>query len=369
MEGLPSNGAPRALIVGAGAVGRVLASHLIRGGATVAFLVRRLEHAQYLTANPIELHQLPLTPFGGRAAVSTHRVATHASVEDARAAGPWDVIVLAIPADALRSLVGLSTIPCHAVILLAAGLEDRRFVSETLLGAAPTAPAVVEGGITFIAWQAPLPRERFPAIPPPAAPAAAGAGVAAPVAYVVPGPFLFSTARGCQQPRVLGALCRALRVGGLGCKVVPSVGAELAPAEGFLMPWLVALEVCAWDWGRLRRDRELLALLARAARESMRITTMAHSSGPSCLVGLVIGLVRGWVLSIAMAIAPMLFRPFDIERYIEFHFQKVGGQTVLFIDGIVNTGKAAGLATQALEQLRARNPRFSRGGPTSAATK
>mmetsp|Transcript_19098 Transcript_19098/g.49302 ORF Transcript_19098/g.49302 Transcript_19098/m.49302 type:complete len:374 (-) Transcript_19098:93-1214(-) len=356
--------APRVLIVGAGAVGRVLAHYLLRGGATVAFLVRRKEHAQHLASHPIEIHQLPLVPCG-TTKVSTHVVAAYATLDDARNAGRWDVVFLALPSDALKRLEGLAELPCDAVVLMTQGLADHGVLVDKLRSTARhPPPTVIEGGITFIAWQAPIPRERFAAIPPrpdfTATSGGAGANVAAPVAFVLPAPFVLSMPKGQPATPVLNDLRGIMRKGGLSCKLVPSVGAELALAEGFLMPWLIALEAREWNWARLRSDRELRTVLAQAARESMRITISAHAGSLTCVQSVAIAAVRGWVIAVAMAIAPLLFCSFDIERYIEFHFgSKTAAQTILMVEGFVQAGKTAGLSTIAIEHLCGRNPRWS----------
>jgi ketopantoate reductase len=131
----------RALVVGAGAVGQVLALHLVRAGAEVSFAVRRPD-----AVRPVTLWRL--RSVGGRGRDVLPALPTSRN-------GPFDVVFLTVPSDALDGAFlrevakgfGEAT-----VVGLQPGLDDRR----RLLSLGVTEPQLVRCLISLVAFHAPL---------------------------------------------------------------------------------------------------------------------------------------------------------------------------------------------------------------------
>lgn len=336
------------LVVGAGAVGAVIASALAAADCEVAFLLKP-SRAKALAGDAITLSTLcrPLHAMLQRSrSAARHSFRVFGSTAAAATARKWDVVILAVAAPALRDRAWLaqavSLAPDGVLVFVAGGVAGSEY---GLLGeAGATQAQLCQLGFTCIAWQPPLLR------PGEAAPAAAAATPRLETHYVAPGPLLLA---GQAAP----ALAARLRVGGLGCSLVASVDAELLHADAVLLPLCCALEVAGWSFAALRRDAALRGLCAGAARECLAV---AHKSvGASLLWWLAPFFVRGWLLWLLALLAPFAL-PFDIEAYLHTHFGAKGavnGQTRLFLEGFSASGGGS-RAMPRLGALRTRNARW-----------
>ena len=141
----------RVLIVGAGAVGQVYGLALQRGGAEVAFYVKP-QHAEEARAG-FALYRLNRGKSPEPIRFDGFGVLT--SIPEVRAQ-PWDQVWLAVSTPALRgswfdeiaAATGNATVVC-----LQPGPEGQGRATQA------AGNRVVTGIITFIAYQAPLPRE------------------------------------------------------------------------------------------------------------------------------------------------------------------------------------------------------------------
>lgn len=314
---------PRALVVGAGAVGQVYAHHLARGGAEVAFLVKPA-HAEEL-GGPLTLYPLNRPRRQRTQPVAFQRFAV---LKDAAAVAsqPWDQVYLTISSTALRAegwFAGLAAaIGGATLVLLQSGPEDRHFISQHLPD-----EQIVEGVITLISYRAPLPGEtRFPRPG---------------VAYWFPplSPSLMS------GPRV-AAVVAALRAGELPARRHRDIGAVSAFPTALLMPLMAVLEQAGWSF-RTVRERPRLALAAEAADEALAV--MARRRGRRAPWPLRL-LNHPLVVRLALAVAPRLI-PLDIETYLRVHFTKVGDQTRDFLRTYLTLGRAQGLSVEGLARL------------------
>jgi len=314
---------PRVLVVGAGAVGQVYGHHLHRGGAEVAFLVKPAHAAEL--AGPLTLYPLnrPRRQRAQPVAFGEFRVHTDvATVARER----WDQVYLAVSSTALRAgdwfarlaaAIGEATL-----VLLQPGPDDGRFVRQWVPD-----ERTVQGVITLISYQAPLPGERrFP-----------GPGVA----YWFPplGPSLMSGAR-------VAPVLAALRAGGLPARRHRDIGASSVFATALLMPLMAVLERAGWSF-RTVREPGRLALAAQAAGEALRVMAQQRGRPAPWLLRLV---NRPLAVRLALAVAPRLI-PLDIEAYLRVHFTKVGDQTRDFLGTYLALGRGAGLPTEALAKL------------------
>src|SRR6218665_2526920 len=232
------------LLVGAGAVGQVYGRHLAAAGHDVSFFVKPAHVAALASGMP--LHRLG--HIRKHSEVWTgYKLVTDL---DAVAAQKWDQVWLCTSSDALRTplmqelltRVGNATLVC-----LQPGPEDAALVREQL--ADPT--QLVQGLITFISYQSPLPGESEPD------------GISF---YLPPmAPALFSGSEVRVQPAV-----QALKKGGMSARAVPDLHVAAGGADGLLIPLVAALELHNWQLAGFAGS-EAFALGSDAARETLDI--------------------------------------------------------------------------------------------------
>lgn len=307
------------LIVGAGAVGQVYATHLKRSGAYVAVLVK----PKYA-----EECQRGLTIYQLRT-LRRHTVETFqpddvlTAVEDVAAQG-WDQVWLCVPTSALEGewldrlleAAGDATVVCPQP-----GLQVRDRVARVV-----PPQQVVSGTIGFISYQAPLPGE------------ALDPGVA----YWFP-PLEASRFSG--HPDRVDPVVAALRRGGCPARVHRDARALLAYSSCLLMPHVAALEGAGWSFEELRHGKWLM-LAARAAAEAMKVVAVQLSISPPWYRSL----VQPWLTRSLTLLAPLVM-PFDLERYLRYHFTKVGEQSRLLMQGMCEDARTNGVEATALTEL------------------
>lgn len=307
------------LIVGAGAIGQVYATHLKKSGAYVGV---------YVKPKYAEACQRGLTIYQLRT-LRRHTVETFqpddvlTSVEDVAAQG-WDQVWLCVSTaalegewlDRLLDAAGDATVVCPQPGL---HVRDR-------IGRIVPPQQVVTGTIGFISYQAPLPGE------------ALDPGVA----YWFP-PLEASRFSG--HPDRVDPVVAALRRGGCPARVHRDARAALAFSSCLLMPHVTALEGAGWSLEELRHGKWLL-LAARAAVESMRVVSAQLSlSMPWYRV-----VIQPWLSRTIILFAPLIL-PFDAERYLRYHFTKVGDQSRLLMQGMYEGARQNGVEAPALTEL------------------
>ncbi len=312
----------KVLVVGAGAVGQVYAAHLKRSGAHVALFVRpeRAEDAK----RGVTLYRMRTFRRHMVETFVPDQVVT--SFSEVGAEG-WDQVWLCVPttalaepwAEALLRAVGDAT-----VVSISPGLDLR----DRLSALVPPSN-VVSGVVGLIAYQGPLPGE----------PLDPG------IAYMCP-PFVKSRFSG--HPDRVDPVVAALRRGGCPAKVHADARSALAFSSSAIMPVVVALEGAGWSFDELRHG-PWLSLAARASREAMQITERRLSAAPPQSAAL----VRPWIVRLALLLAPLVL-PFDLEKYMRFHFTKVGDQSRLLMRGYATEASRVGVDDGALRELEAR---------------
>lgn len=336
------------------AVGQVFAYHLAQGGAAVTIFVKK-SYAPFLSG-----YQLALYQFAGRKS-SWKVLNDYNVVSDVNDLGRYtfDYIICTVnAADLHRSAVGaadshagwlqrfVSKLPrASAFVMVTDGLEDK---DALLKSTELKEEQLVECGITFIAWQAPLPGERWNPL---AGPRPDSADVVqrrdhqhvayprtdssdreierpsdrhcAPVAYSLESSMLFSghDADG-GRVRSLVRLCNA---GGMPAHVVsPSVGYHMNGLTAVFMCLLVALESFNWSLSTMRKSGNLSAVCA-AGRQALSVAAMKmERPGVNWFQYLLVAPVL-WTL-LAVVQSGIVFA-WDIEAYLKYHFTKVGEQT------------------------------------------
>ena len=307
------------LVVGAGAVGQVYASHLRKSGAFVALHVK----PKYA-----EACQRGLTLYNLRL-LRRHTVETFQPDDvyvrlDEVAGQRWDQVWLCVSTaalegewlDPLLEAIGDATVVCPQP-----GLHVLDRIAEIV-----PPQQVVCATIGFIGYQAPLPGE------------ALDPGVA----YLFP-PLVATRVSG--HPDRADPVAAALRRGGCPARVVRDARATLAYSSAFLMPHVTALEGAGWTFEDLRHG-PWLRLAARASSEAMRVVRATLGVRlPWYRIFLQPSLVRLLTL-----VAPPLL-PFDLERYTRYHFTKVGNQSRLLMQGLYEGAREHGVEAPGLTEL------------------
>lgn len=308
------------LIVGAGAVGQVYARHLAAAGHAVTFFVKPA-HAAAL-AQGLHLHRLG---YLRRRSETWQGYEVITSVE-AVAARPWDQIWLCVAADALTAPLTqavLAAAGAATVVCLQPGPESAGQVRAALADPAQ----MVQGLITFISYQSPLPGQPGPQ------------GMAYFLSPLAPG--LFSG-----EPARTATVVRALRQGGMAARRVRHLDEATSGSEGLLIPLVAALEVNGWRLGNFAGS-PAFALGRAAARETLEL--LAADRGARIMAQKL--LLTPPASRALLFLAPRLL-PLALEPYLHFHFAKVGRQTRLMLDGYIAIGERQGLPVAHLRELR-----------------
>jgi 2-dehydropantoate 2-reductase len=332
------SGAPKVLVVGAGAVGQVYGRHAQLGGAEVTFFVR--DKYRDTVAGGFDMY--PLNRRRNTEPVRFERFAVVTRADEV-AARTFDQVYLTVSSPALRGpwLAELiAAIGDATLIALQPGADDR----ERILAAGASEDRLVSGMITLISYHAPLPGEtRFPR-----------PGMAYWFPPMASAPFSGPAER-------VAAVVALLRAGGQPAKRHKNVAHQVAFPSAIMMAYLVALEGAGWSFRALARDG--MTLGARGAREALAVVSLTAGKPP---FGMRI-VARPGVLRTGLWFARRII-PLPLEVYLKEHFTKVGDQTRMFVEGYITRGRAAKLEVGALEQLLAALPPLVRSGADRAAT-
>lgn len=307
------------LVVGAGAVGQVYAWHLAQAGHELSFFVKA-GYAEALSRGTT-LHRL------GHRRMQTQHFRDFGLVTEpaAVAARHWDQVWLALPSDALRGALAariLASVGQATVICLQPDIEDIDYVRAHV-----PAEQIVQGLITFISYQSPLP------------------GCAGPegIAYYLPplAPALF----GGEMQRA-AVVVAALKAGGLAAKEVPDFARAAAGAPAMMQPLMAALEINEWRLSGLIAS-PVFGMGLAASREALAVAEKHAGADVRSLRPLLRPLA--WRLLLPL-IRKLL--PFDLERLLRYHYGKVRAQSLLMLDSYIRLGARHGLPTPALQALR-----------------
>lgn len=317
----------RILVVGAGRVGQVYGHHVGKGGASVTVLVRPRHDAEARAGyRMVHVHST------GRRDASRFEPEVVTSIDALARSERFDEAWLCVATNALEDawLADLAAATAPATLV---SFQPGLGVRERLHRAAdPT--RVVQGMITFLAWESPLPGSEDPR----ERDAEPG------TAYFVP-PLETIAVSGGSQRRAL-AVVDSLRSGGLSAHLVQDVEAELAFSTAVLMPAIGTLELAEWSFSKFR-EGDLADLAAAATRETLAVTEAETGrSTPLFAHALEVPLL----LRLGTRIAPVV-APLDIETYLRVHFTKVGPQTRLLLAGYGERARRRELPCEAIEAI------------------
>lgn len=312
------------LIVGAGAVGQVYGWHLAQAGHEVHFFVKP-QHAAGLM-NGLALYRLGFlrsreTNWQG------YQVVTELA---ALSLTTWDQVWLCVASNALRTPLMeniLKSIATATVVCLQPGPDDTAQIRQIVANEAQ----VVQGLITFISYQSPLPARQGPE------------GMAYFLSPLAPGLFSGASSRA-------HSVVQTLRKGGMSAKVVESVDKAGGGSEGLLIPLIAALEKNAWNL-RSFGQSEAFYLGRSAAAEALTILEKDHGAQITQTRLLLNPLASRALLALAPRVLPL-----ELEPYLEYHFSKVGLQTRQMLESYIAMGQRHGLPVESLKLLRASLP-------------
>lgn len=240
----------------------------------------------------------------------------------------WDQLWLCVSSTALEGdWLGavLAAAPDATVVTLQPGLKDR----DLLLQYVPE-NKLVTGLITFISWQAPLPGEHMDAPPG--------------IMYWLP-PLTGSPFSGPRS--TVKEITDTLKKGGMRASRQDNLPAQMAIAAAAMSPAMAGLESAGWSFQQFRRG-DAIRLAVAAARQSMVVAAAYHKQPPPMQRLL----MQVWLLKWVVLLAPRLM-PFDLQRYLQYHFTKVGDQTRAALRITVVQGQQHNLPTDSVAELLA----------------
>jgi Ketopantoate reductase PanE/ApbA len=311
------------LVVGAGAVGRVLGHHFARGGANVTYLVRGAHAAEL--ARGFTLY--PMHRGGAPVAVAAPAVIT--SADDARARR-FDAVVLCMSSPALRRGDWLAPLAAAAPDATFVGVQPG-FDDPAHVARATGAGRVAWGMFPLMSWST------ADVDAPTAEPRPAGTAYWKPPLTALP----FSGDRARVEP-----LTRALSRGGLRARRAPDVPRALALAGPLLEMHVVALECAGFELAALTRDRALLTEAHGAIDQARTVAARRLGIRPPRAHRLLKPWLAAWLLRLVRRLTP-----FDLERYLRAHYTKVADQTAEGLREIIAQARALDVPHDAVARL------------------
>lgn len=312
------------LIVGAGAVGQVYGRHLAKAGHAITFFVKPAHRAGLQQGLP--LHRLGWLRLQSETWRGYELLDAVADV----AARDWDQVWLCVAADALAAPLTREVVAATGaatVVCLQPGPDSAGRVRGWLADPA----RLVQGLITFISYQSPLPGQPGPQ------------GMAYFLSALAPGLFAGESAR-------VEPVLQALRQGGMAARRVADYDQAAGGSDSLLIPLIAALELNGWRLDSMAGS-EALALGRQAAGEAL--DALAAERGAR--VGAQKLLLHTPALRALLVLAPRVL-PLALGPYLEYHFSKVGRQTREMLESYIAVGVRQGLPVVGLQELRSRLP-------------
>lgn len=311
------------LLIGAGAVGQAYGRHFHLGGANVTFYVRpkyadetRKGFAMYpLNERKAEMGPVRFDDF--------NVITNFSDAADTK----WDFVVLCMSSTALRKGTWLDELVAvigeATVVSLCPGLKDNAFVLQRV----PKERAVF-GLIGLSSYPGPLEGESLPS-----------PGM---VYWIPPATKMAFSGPDDRTSEVV----KLLTSGGLKSKQVKDTAVTAAFASPILQMVIVGLELVGWKFKAMRKNKPMMKNSYQAMRESFSIAEdLLDTKTPFAL-----RLIRPWNLRLILRLIPHVV-PFDMERFFEKHFTKVGDQTEDNLATLVSLAKAENNSHVALQSL------------------
>ena len=315
-------------MVGCGAVGQVFGLGLQKAGAELGFYARPRSAERLMQA--LEHGGLPLFQVSHRQKrdPTAHRLQNYQVVTDLAGGQSFkpDQIWFTTPSPVYHSewfQEFLRQVPSKRVVCFAPEGGRSEFLPQ-----GGGEDRLVFGGITFIAWQGDL---------------EGGGGRPGGVNFWLP-PLeipLMGGKTACRE--VEGTLKKA------GFQVaVKKQGYQktLASMTAVLSALVAGLELSGWSFGAFRRSR-WLGPAAGGAREAV----LSQFAGAGTITRTLLGVfLSATGLYLATFFLPLLF-PFDLEKYLKFHYLKTRAQTISLLELFIGDGLRQGLSVEMIRIL------------------
>lgn len=319
----------KVLLVGCGAVGQVLGLQLQKAGVAVGFYARPGSADKLKQA--LEYEGLPLFQISHfrRHDPIAHQLQNYEVVTDVAGSQRFrpDQIWFTTPSpvyysDWFREF--LRQVPADRVVCFAPEGGRPEFVPQS-----GGADRLVFGGITFISWQGDL---------------GGGGGRAEGVNFWLP-PLLEIPVMGAKEAcdEVAGLLKKA----GLRAAVKGREFYKMQASATALMSALVAgLELAGWSFRAFRKS----PWLKRAAYGSQE-AILSQLSGAGIFTRTLLRILLSTIgLFLVTFILPLLF-PFELEKYLQFHYLKTRDQTLALLDIFARDGRKRGVPVEHILML------------------
>ncbi len=324
-----NNDRMKVLIVGCGAVGQVFGLYLHKAGVELGFYARPATADRLKQA--LEHGGMPLfqTSYFHKRDLIAHRLENYQVVTDVAESQRFqpDQIWFTTPSpvyysDWFREF--LQKVPSERVVCFAPEGGRPEFFPES-----EGQDRLVFGGITFIAWQGDLEGERE---------RPEGVNFWLPPLLGIP---LMGTENACCE---VGDL---LKKAGFRTEVKkPGFQKSLASVTAVMLAFVAGLELSGWSFRAFRKS----PWLKRAARGS-REAVLSQLSGAGIFTRMLLGILFSSTgLFLATFFLPLLF-PFDLEKYLKFHYLKTRDQTLTLLDVFAKDGKRRGLPVENIQIL------------------
>jgi 2-dehydropantoate 2-reductase len=316
----------KVLIVGGGAVGQVFALHLQKDGVTLGLFE--------LPANAEKLQQalnqvgLPLyqTTFLHRRKPIVHTLKNYQVLTDITESQRFkpDQIWFTVPSPVYYSTWFqdfLQQVPSKQVVCFAPEGGRPEFFPD---GAADR---VVFGGTTFMAWQG--------------GPLAGGGHPGGINFYRSPlGIPLTGKAETCRE------VARLLKKAGFRVTIEKPGSDMQASATAVMTAFVAGLELAGWSLKAYRKSPWLKQAVA-ACREAV----LSQTASSNALQKLMLSQpVLTTAFSLTTLLLPLLM-PFDINRYLGFHYRKTGKQTLTLLEVFISDGMQKGQPVENIQIL------------------
>jgi len=319
----------RILLVGCGAVGQVLGLYLQKAGVEMGFYARPKSADRLRQA--LEQGGLPLyqTYHFRRRDPIVHRLANYQVVTDVAESQRFkpDQIWFTTPSPVYYTewfREFLKEVPSDRVVCFTPEGGRSEFIPESV-----GEDRLVFGGITFIAWQGGPGR---------------GGGQAGGVNFWLP-PFsaipLVGAEKACEEVMAL------LQKGGLRNTVQKEGFQEMQAAVTALMSaFVVGYQLSGWSF-KAFRSSPWLKHAALGAREA----ALSQLSGVGVFLRGLLKLIASAPVFFAVTLILPLLTPFDLEKYLKFHYQKTRDQTLTLLELFASDGEKRGLAVENIRSL------------------
>ncbi|MDX1694440.1 MAG: 2-dehydropantoate 2-reductase N-terminal domain-containing protein [Ketobacteraceae bacterium] len=292
------------LIVGAGAVGQAYGYQFAQAGNQVSFFVKE-KHEQSM-AEGLVLYHLNQDK-KRRRPVHFRDYGVITDWHKARETH-WHQIYLCISSTAFLTFdfKGLEQAikPETIVVILQPGPDDYELACQHL-----PKEQLVQGMITLISYNAPLPGE---SVPEPG------------IAYWLP-PMAATPFTG--NPKARAAVVNTFKRANMNAAVNTNLRKMAPYATAALMVFLTALEASDWQFDQLKSNVELQEQMLQAQSQAFDAVSWQTDTPPP----LWRHAIKGWVIRLLLRTAPKVV-PLDLETYFQVHFTKVKDQTKLFMN-------------------------------------